>query len=957
MKYNFPRLTALALISMAGVGSALAVPASPRPVEVVQPDGTKVTLSLRGDEYFHYFQTSDGYIVKEDADGWYRVVDNLGNLTDIAALEISDRDSNVNARMGSINGAKAFESLRAKTEQASSRTSYRIDRLSSTRAKSAPSKANFQPQWDNSDNHFLREFPAEGQQKVLIILVDYADVKWSYCADPGTEMQRMLQEVGYSNYNCTGSAYDYFNESSRGIFQPEFDVYGPVTLPQRMEYYGGNDQWGDDMNPQMMAVHACQILDDKINFADYDRDGDGVVDNIYIFYAGYGENEGASSKTVWPHSWDVRYAGENYSFDNVLIGHYACSNELTYNGNTITGIGTFCHEFSHVLGLPDLYATAYTSATTPGDYTLMDQGSYNNNGRTPPIYSAYERYALEWQKPYEIKGDEDIRMRGLTDGGNTYKMTIAANRPTEYFLFENRQPYSFDKGSPRTGLQVWHIDYQKSKWDSNTVNNTRGDECVILVGGTSFSNMKQTSFTSSTNPAFKNKNGASSSIDVTKITEGVDGIVSFRTGKGMNENSDYYVELPAAELQSISPNSFTLTFPAAAAKAKAQGDKKEKYYISLEAKYFDEKNEAFVAVPVEGYIMKEIDVAETVIVDGVDPLTSYVVNLSHETEANISLPYQLTVLTAAEKVNDTPTVLSVYDIYGDGAALKWVAVEDADHYLLTVATREEKDAPASEGCDFSGSPRIPSDWRGIVGGYGSTDGTYGEASPSAYMSYSDDFLWSAYYEDKEIESVELWLKKSANADVALNVFAATESGAITLLGTIDNITTTGKTYSLTGFPEDIHSLVFLLNDADENTRIYMDDIKINFHKDYVDTPVAGYNNYSVNATDMMVKGLEPQTAYVTYVRTHDGNSEGTKSNTVKFSTTEASGVDGIGSETTAGGYYIVDGTLYSMNGNTAFDVISIDGSIVARGAMNSVKLPSRGVYVIKSKDGTAKMIY
>lgn len=957
MNNKITRLAGAALLSVLTAGSAMAVPARQMQREMEQPDGTKVTLTLKGDENFHYFETPDGYVVREAQDGWYRIVGNDGELTDMPALNKEQRSSEVKARMSLLSGQQAFDNMKAKVEAGSKRTAYKLERLSSTRAKSAPSRANYQPQWDNTDKHFLRAFPAEGKQKVLIILVDYADVKWSYCDDPGSEMQKMLEEVGYSNYNCTGSAYDYFNESSRGIFQPEFDVYGPVTLPQRMEYYGGNDQYGDDMNPQMMVVHACQILDDQINFADYDRDGDGVVDNIYIFYAGYGENEGASSKTVWPHSWDVRYAGENYAFDNVLIGHYACSNELTYNGNTITGIGTFCHEFSHVLGLPDLYATQYTGATTPGDYTLMDQGSYNNNGRTPPIYSAYERYALEWQKPYEIKGDEDIRMRGLTDGGNIYKMTVASNRPTEYFLFENRQPIGFDKGSPQSGMQVWHIDFQQSKWDSNTVNNTRGDECIILVGGTSFSNMKQTSFTSSTNPAFKNKNGASSSLDVTKITEGSDGIVSFRVGKGMTEDSEYYVSQPESELKSISPNSFTLTFPQEAAKAKAQGEKFDKYYVSLEAKYFDENMEAFVTSPVEGYVMKEVDVTQPVVIDGVEPMTNYVVNLSHETESNISLPYQISVLTAAKEVAETPTVLTVYNTYGDGAALKWVGVEGADHYLVTVATREEKDAPESVVCDFSSSPRIPSDWTGIVGGYGSTDGNFGQASPSAYFSYDDDFLWSAYFEDKDIESVELWAKKSDNKDVALSVYAATQNGAITLLGTLDNLTTTGKVYSLTDFPEGVHSLAFLLKDSDQSTRVYMDDIKINFHKAYVDTPVGVYNDYSVDKTDAMVSGLEPETAYVTYVKAHDGTTAGVKSNAVKFATLEASGVEGIGSETCIGGFYVADGVLTSMDINATFDVIALDGSVVAKGVKGSIALPARGVYVITCNGKASKVIY
>ena len=163
---------------------------------------------------------------------------------------------------------------------------------------------------------------------------------------------------------------------------PDFDIYGPVTLSKNMSYYGGNDIYGNDKNPEKMIIEACQLLDDEVDFAQYDNDGDGYIDNIYVFYAGKGEASGGSKDTVWPHSWNITAATSTpYIFDGVRLDRYACSNEN--EGSHPDGVGTFVHGFSHVMGLPDLYATSYTSSFTPGAWSCMDYGPYNNDGRTP----------------------------------------------------------------------------------------------------------------------------------------------------------------------------------------------------------------------------------------------------------------------------------------------------------------------------------------------------------------------------------------------------------------------------------------------------------------------------------------------------------------------------------------------------------------------------------------------
>ncbi len=434
-------------------------------------------------------------------------------------------------------------------------------------------------------------FPPYGEPKGLVILVEYQDVRFSGTKDKPEEgeepvfdaydyFNRMLNEEGFSDYDGTGSARDWFIFNSNGLFMPHFDVYGPVTLPNKMKYYGGNDPYRNDRYPERMAIHACEILDETVDFSQYDTDGDGKIDNVFIFYAGLGEADGGGSDTVWPHSFDVSSATKKkYIFDGVQLDHYACSNEIDNQYNRPDGIGTFVHEFSHVLGLPDLYSTIYNDAFTPGDWSPLDSGPYNNQGRTPPNYSTFERYALGWMEPTEIKGlysftqqedpensdqredpmqiptrsdnssddsEEDPEEPNVTVECYTLPNLAEENvafiswaSDSEYFLFENRQKTGNDAYIPGHGMLVWHIDYNEEIWYYNQVNNTPSHQYVDLVeadnskstksrSGDSFPGTKnKTSYGEETRPAFKTWSKEYMGFNLENIAESEDGIISF----------------------------------------------------------------------------------------------------------------------------------------------------------------------------------------------------------------------------------------------------------------------------------------------------------------------------------------------------------------------------------------------------------------------------------------------
>lgn len=518
-------------ISVCLFSSAFAVPAKRGLVTVRQSDGTELQVQIVGDERSHYYLSEDGYpLINEDDMYYYGRLDDGGNIvrSEFVARPAALRPAETLAFLGTIDKTEAVSAMRTRSNAVRKQTVQRRSNV----------------------GLFDTGFPSKGEQKGLVILVEYKDVKFTL-DDPYDYFSRMLNEDGFSDYGGTGCAAEYFRVSSTDLFRPEFDVYGPVTLTQNMSYYGANDFYGNDMNPQAMITEACMLLDYEIDFSQYDRDGDGYVDNVFVFYAGRGEASGGSKNSVWPHSWYITAAESTpWKFDGVQIDRYACSNE--WMGTRPDGVGTFIHEFSHVLGLPDLYATEYTNAFTPGSWSVLDYGPYNNSGCTPPLYSVYERYSLGWMEPVVIDGPADIT---LTDIGNNVGCIIPTDDPNEFFLLENRQQKGWDKYIPGHGMLVWHIDYDRNVWQQNIVNNDNSHQYVDIEeadgtcteasrAGDAFPGTSNiTSFTDTTRPSMTTWAGTGLGLPITDIAEN-DSVITFKVAGG-NTNSGLQQTLAA----------------------------------------------------------------------------------------------------------------------------------------------------------------------------------------------------------------------------------------------------------------------------------------------------------------------------------------------------------------------------------------------------------------------------
>lgn len=549
----------LCSIALALAATAQAVPAKRGTYTVTQPDGTTLTVSKVGDEFMHFTVTDDNRILTTDADGQfcYARIDAAGNLvsTGIKALDSRLRPASQSYLTTELTDALMSRVRKLRDAADPQKAAVRDQRRTVRRADSAKPQLGL-GLFPNST------FPITGKPNAIVILVEFSDEKFhtSYVSGAHDYFNHLLNQRGFSEYNGTGCVSEYFDEMSKEQFQPQFKLYGPVTLSGKMADYGGNDSRGNDKAPERMVVEACQALDGEVNFADFDNDGDGLVDNIFVFYAGQGEASYGGPDTIWPHSYDVRYAGHNIELDGVTIATYGCANE--WEISSPDGVGTYIHEFSHVLGLPDLYHTSSSSASyTPGSYSVLDYGPYNNNGRTPPAYSIYERNAMGWIDPTYL-GEEpvSITLGAITDTNEG--CLIPTEKDTEFFLIENRQQKGWDTYIPGHGMLVWHIDYVPNIFSANSVNNTKSHQYVDIIeananpNNTNLTTMEGYPFPGSTmntelgfatSPSLKSWSGQTTGVEITDISE-EDGIVTFSVNGGL------YVPAP----EPVTPDDYSL---------------------------------------------------------------------------------------------------------------------------------------------------------------------------------------------------------------------------------------------------------------------------------------------------------------------------------------------------------------------------------------------------------------
>ena len=505
-----------------------AVPADPTPTQVTQPDGSTLTVKLLGDEFFNYLTTSDGYTVLKNKSGYYTYARLDGDrlvASDRIARDAAHRDAADRALLAGVHKGLVSNSMVQNGKRLLNRR-----------------------------NAAMLGIGANGHMdyskfRGLIILINYNDKKMGdylpYTYTPFDFYNEMINAPGYTGYTMpsgtkkemTGSVRDFYYDNSNQAFDPHFDILGPVDV----DFASTDANQMSNCAPIFFA--ALNQLDADVDFSDYDVDGDGTVDMVFFLVAGWGSDYSGNARTyLWPHMYTFE---ESPTIDGVNFGLYACSTSMTgaepqWGNGTIGGIGTFCHEFSHVLGLPDMYDTDYSGSggqsRHPSNWSIMASGFKLNNGYTPVGYSLYERYALGFAQPEVINAAGTYTMAAVDESNTGYRL----NSPdkNEFFLIENRQAGKWDKSLPGHGMMIARVDSTDATvWLDNKINvdpnhmyyevlranyNGWSDTGRDAFPGTS----NVTSITNQTNPSLRTWSGLVNKYAITDIAES-EGVITF----------------------------------------------------------------------------------------------------------------------------------------------------------------------------------------------------------------------------------------------------------------------------------------------------------------------------------------------------------------------------------------------------------------------------------------------
>lgn len=453
---------------------AHARPVRPGKYTFTQPDGTTFTAVCRGDEFTRINTTASGEAIVCGTDGWWHY----------AHYESDGRLVSSGCRVGIPASADILAESRM--------IPYGVLAARAHARRSAHIMHNETPILARTmaQKGVMTKGGAETVTKHgLVILAQFADVRFLHDRE---DFVAMLTQEGYSKGGATGCAKEYFDDQFHGMFQFDFQVSEIVTLPKNMAYYGQNDAYGDDLRPAEMVREACTLAHQTgSDFSLYDDDNDGKVDNVFIIFPGKDEADDPDKNRdcIWSHSWFITSGAQlpELTLDGKTIDQYACTAELMrlQTGYVLAGIGTFCHEFAHTLGLPDFYDTDYEqsggwAAGLWFSTSLMDGGNSNNNSNTPPFLNAIERMLTGLTEPTTITGNGTYTLEPLHESNSFYK--LETDRNNEFYLFECREEKGWDSHIGGSGMLVYHIDRTTpSVWNYNEVNSNPAHQYADLV--------------------------------------------------------------------------------------------------------------------------------------------------------------------------------------------------------------------------------------------------------------------------------------------------------------------------------------------------------------------------------------------------------------------------------------------------------------------------------------------
>lgn len=820
--------------------------------------------------------------------------------------------------------------------------------------------------WDNADSHDLREVETQGTMRALVLLVDFADVRFSVSSDPRQTIDDMLNSPGFAMHGAVGSARDFYTDASRGQFTPVFDVVGPLQLSRpEVDYVKSDEKYTDpdtgretDVYPAgRMVEEAVRLADSTVDFTDYDANGDGMVDFVYIFFPGKGATTGGNvNTTIWPHAYTLTAAiGTTVTVDGVEVNRYATSSELGSTGK-LSGIGTFCHEFAHVLGLPDLYDTANNGSAskcfTPGSFSIMDAGDYNNAEHTPALFSSYESYALEWAQPLTLNGGGHFTMLPWSQRPVAYKVPSPRN-PQEYFLFECRARDGWDAGLEGEGLAVWHIDYDERLWNQNAPNNDPSRQRIDLVEADYVLTAASRSgdlfpgtggvceFVSNVSPSFMTWDNTATGYEIEAIERHPDGAVSFNV---LAENGKTHpgavIDAPVMRLAAVGTSEAAFTWePVEGA---------DEYVLSIWPSAGDPRR-------AEARFINAGDQLAAV-ANALMPDTEYSAVLYATNDVNASrqaAPVQFRTQGTAFASAST----HLYPYFDNGEVrIDWDAVDGAADYVLEIAASRQAETAGVEDFGFEGA-QLPEGFEG--NGTFETRAAYcGADAPSFKMDGTDGWLQTPRY-DEEISSVSFWCRQRfGNAEGRLDFYNVLADGALRNLGCITEFTTKGErtTFDL---PADVHCLRMVWTQLATGLDFFADDLQIALSSPGSSLAPAIHTG-AYTATSATVAGLDPNTQYTAWITPRDAQGKpGRVSEKLVFVPSKApSAVEEVElPETNATSLFRINGGVLECADNSLhYDVYTVDGHCIALRQQGALALSMPGIYIVRTQGQAIKLI-
>ena len=655
MKFTFLFLFCIIVSRM-----AFAVSAYPGLVEYTQPDGTKLSLYLKGDERTKWALSEDGYTLMHNKAGYFEfaVQDEKGDMV----------PSGVVAKNVLQRGLKE-KSLLDKTKKSLFFSKDQLSIISQINQVYAQESA------------IAQAFPTTGTRKLICLLIGYKDKPF---VRTNADFDALFNTLGYTVDNATGSVKDFYAENSYNQLNLQTDVAGPFVASQNLAYYGTNDASGYDLYPRELVTEAINLADPTVNFANYDNDGDGWVDGVYVIYAGYGEEAGAPSNTIWAHAWSLASAVLK---DGKYLQRYSCSSELRgTSGTSLCRIGVICHEFGHVLGSPDFYDTNYSTNGQyegTGYWDLMASGSWNNNGATPAHFTGLVKVRFfNWATETVLTSPGSVTLyNAAQDKYSFYRINTTTTN--EYFFLENREKHLFDAYIPGSGMIIYHV---HSQMGTSNINITAPQKMYPVA-------QNATSEPSSTPASYGTISSSTCPWTGTgKNTFSDTSTPSSRSWAGANTNVPLTQILRDAATKTVTLTVGTVAAPPSAPVASAAtGTTQTGFNANWSAStgatgyYLDVATNSTFTTYVTGYQNKNVNNVTTSAVTGLTAGTTYYYRVrAYNANGTSGNSGTITVTTTAN-APAAPVAIAATSVTSSGFTAKWNASTGATNYYLDVS--------------------------------------------------------------------------------------------------------------------------------------------------------------------------------------------------------------------------------------------------------------------------------